>query len=46
MESNDLYSEIRRVLSQSKSIQVLSALRHDPLVWQSLQQQGIHVCCS
>jgi len=38
MESTDLYNEIERVLPQNESIQVLSSLRHDPLVWQSLQQ--------
>lgn len=38
MESIDLYREIDRVLPQENFIQVMSALRIDPLVWQSLQQ--------
>ncbi|MBE0698729.1 MAG: hypothetical protein IH586_17560, partial [Anaerolineaceae bacterium] len=41
METMDLYSEIGQVLTQSESIQVLSALRQDPLVWQSLQQPDL-----
>ncbi len=38
MQSNDLFSEIGQMLSPEESVQVLTALRQDPLVWQSLEQ--------
>lgn len=38
MQSNDVFSEIGRVLPAEESAQVLAALRQEPLVWQSVQQ--------
>jgi tetratricopeptide (TPR) repeat protein len=38
MQSNDIFSQIGRVLSAEESAQALTALRQDPLVWQGLEQ--------
>ena len=38
MQSYELFSEIGRVLPTNEAVQVLAALRQDPLVWQHLGQ--------
>ena len=38
MPSSDLFHEIERIFSANEAVQVLSALRQETLVWESLQQ--------
>lgn len=39
MQTIDLFSEISRLFPGGESVQILAALRQDPIVWNSLQQE-------